>query len=127
MVDLAETLATVLDQPFAMLRITAPAQLPWREPVIIVAFATVNFIRIFAYIPQIVKAAKGQTGVAAISSATRGLFLASHLTTIFYAIFVLSNAVMAIVFLGNAFACSVIVAVTVLRRCTTSPPQPDFL
>jgi hypothetical protein len=79
-------------------------------------FAAVNSIRIFAYVPRIMKAARDKNGAAAVSSATWSLFLASHLTTIAYAVLVLGDAVMAVVFLGNAIACVGILVVT-SRTC----------
>jgi uncharacterized protein with PQ loop repeat len=79
-------------------------------------FTIVNSIRIFAYIPQILRAAKDQNGASAISYTTWGLFLLSHLTTIAYAIVCQGDGVMAAVFLGNALACLAIISVTFLKR-----------
>ena len=116
MLDFVEGLVAVLDHPFAMLRIAAQSRLPWLEPSIILAFACVSSVRIFAYVPQILKAARDKNGAAAISNTTWGLFLASNLTSVLYAIFVLSDAMMAVVFLGNGLACAVILAITAHKR-----------
>ena len=116
MLDFVEGLVAVLDHPFAMLRVAAQSRLPWLEPSIILAFACVSSMRIFAYVPQILKAARDQNGAAAISNTTWGLFLASNLTSVLYAIFVLSDAMMAVVFLGNGLACAVILVITAHKR-----------
>jgi len=79
-------------------------------------FAALNSIRVLAYIPQIIKAARDKNGASAISFTTWGLFLVSHLTTIAYAIICLGDAITALIFLGNALACSAIVMVTLMSR-----------
>ena len=116
MLDFVAGLVTVLDHPFAMMRGAAQARLPWLEPAIILAFAVVSSVRILAYIPQILKAAWDQNGAAAISNTTWGLFLASNMTSVLYAIFVLGDAMMAMVFLGNGVACGVILLITAQKR-----------
>jgi hypothetical protein len=80
------------------------------------AFAIVNSVRIVAYVPQIVRAAKDNNGASAISYTTWSLFLVSHLTTIAYAVVVVGDLVMALIFLGNAAACFAIIGVTFVRR-----------
>jgi hypothetical protein len=103
---------------------------PWIEALVLSTFATVNSIRIFAYVPQIVKVARDRNGASAVSSTTWGLFLASHIATILYAVFVLGDAVMALIFLGNALACVAILGLTAWcrlhhRRCAAGPaPLP---
>ena len=79
-------------------------------------FASFNLVRIVAYVPQIVKAARDSNGASAISYTTWSLFLASHLTTIFYAIVHLGDLVMATIFLGNALACAAIIIIALKNR-----------
>ena len=79
-------------------------------------FAFVNSIRIVAYLPQILRAFNDGNGASAISCLTWVLFFASHLTTIMYAVVCLGDLVMAVIFAGNAFACLVIVTVTLFKR-----------
>lgn len=116
MAALFETLAGPFIEPVAAMRAYAEADHPWVEAVVLWTFASVNSVRIFAYIPQILKAARDRHGAVAISTATWGLFLASHLTTILYAVLVLGDAVMALVFFGNALACAAILGVTAVKR-----------
>ena len=49
-------------------------------------FTFFNSLRFLAYVPQIVKAAKNQSGAEAISFGTWALFLASHASAMAYAI-----------------------------------------
>jgi len=50
------------------------------------AFTLCNSLRIVAYVPQIARAAKDQSGAEAISFGTWGLFLVSHASGTAYAI-----------------------------------------
>ncbi|MFD0980416.1 hypothetical protein [Tropicimonas aquimaris] len=86
------------------------------QAAVLAFFAFVNSVRIVAYVPQIVKASRDGNGASAISCLTWGLFLASHVATILYAVVCLGDLLMAAIFMGNAFACIVIVAVTLSRR-----------
>ena len=79
-------------------------------------FAGMNSIRILAYLPQIVKAARDSNGASAISYTTWSLFFASHLTTILYAIVCLGDIVMAAIFFGNALACLTIIVIALRNR-----------
>ena len=75
-----------------------------------------NSVRIFAYIPQIFKAVTDQNGATAISFTTWGLFFLSHLTTVAYAIVQLADLVIALIFVGNAAACLIILLIAVFKR-----------
>jgi hypothetical protein len=88
----------------------------WLVSAVFAAFTFVNSIRIFAYIPQILKAVRDENGATAVSCRTWGLFLLSHLTTIAYSLVCLGDLVMALIFFGNALACFAIVAATLLSR-----------
>lgn len=79
-------------------------------------FATLNSLRIIAYIPQIIKAARDTNGASAISFTTWGLFFISHLTTVIYAFICLGDALMSLLFVGNAFACLAIITTTAFKR-----------
>jgi hypothetical protein len=79
-------------------------------------FAGINSIRIMAYVPQIVKAARDGNGASAISYTTWSLFLISHITTILYAVVCLADLVMAAIFLGNALACLAIILIASRNR-----------
>ena len=86
------------------------------QAVILAVFAGMNSIRILAYLPQIVKAARDSNGASAISYTTWSLFLVSHITTILYAIVCLGDLLMAAIFLGNAFACLTIILIALRNR-----------
>ena len=92
------------------------ARAPWLPGAILSGFTAVNSIRIIAYVPQILKAARDTNGASAISYTTWLLFLASHLMTIAYAIICIGDLLMAIIFLGNALACLAIVSVAAFKR-----------
>jgi len=88
----------------------------WIPSAVFGLFTLVNSIRILAYVPQMLKAAKDVNGASGISFVTWSLFLLSHLTTIAYAIVCLGDLVMALIFFGNACACLAIIAITFLKR-----------
>jgi uncharacterized protein with PQ loop repeat len=81
------------------------------EDITLALFAACNFIRLFAYLPQIYKAATDKNGASAISYTTWGLFLIAHLSTIAYALVNRSDWWLAICFTGNALCCLAILAV----------------
>lgn len=89
---------------------------PWLPLAVVSLFSVANSIRIFAYIPQIYKAATDKNGASAISYTTWSVFFLSHLTTVAYALVQLADLVMALIFLGNALACFVILLVTACKR-----------
>lgn len=88
----------------------------WFRNAVLGVFTLVNSLRILAYVPQMLTAAKDTNGASGISYATWSLFLVSHLTTITYAIVYLGDAVMALIFFGNALACLAVIAITLVKR-----------
>ena len=88
----------------------------WLCGAVVMAFTLVNALRVLAYVPQIVAAARDVNGASGISYATWTLFLISHLTTIAYAIAYLGDVIVALLFFGNAVACVVILAITLVKR-----------
>jgi hypothetical protein len=88
----------------------------WLRSVVFGIFTLVNSLRILAYIPQMLTAAKDVNGATGISYATWTLFLVSHLTTIAYAIVCLEDSIMSLIFLGNALACLAVIAITFVKR-----------
>jgi hypothetical protein len=88
----------------------------WLRTAVFSAFTVINSLRILAYVPQMLVAAKDTHGASGISYATWTLFLVSHLTTISYAIVCVGDSVMALIFLGNALACLAVVAITFFKR-----------
>lgn len=88
----------------------------WFRTAVFGAFTLVNSLRILAYVPQMLAAARDANGASGISYTTWSLFLVSHLTTITYAIVYLGDAIMALIFLGNALACLAVIAITSVKR-----------
>jgi len=88
----------------------------WLRSAVFGAFMLVNSLRILAYVPQMLAAAKDIHGASGISYATWSLFLVSHLTTIVYAIVCVGDSVMALIFFGNASACLAVLTITFVKR-----------
>lgn len=86
------------------------------ESSVTIAFSLVNSLRILAYMPQIFCIARDRSSVSGVACSTWLMFLASHLTTVAYAVVVARDTAMALVFLGNATACAAIVGLTIWRR-----------
>lgn len=83
------------------------------------AFTTCNSVRVFAYVPQLIKIGRDTEGAAAISYATWGMFTLSHLSTVAYALVAVNDWKMAGVFVANTLCCSAILALTVYKRRRT--------
>jgi len=94
------------------------------EDVTLALFAACNFIRLFAYLPQIYKAATDKNGASAISYTTWGLFLIAHLSTIAYALVNRDDWWLAACFACNAICCIAILAVAYRKRVTHTHNAP---
>jgi len=79
-------------------------------------FTLFNSLRFLAYVPQIAKAAKDQSGAEAISFGTWSLFLASHASAMAYAIENQGDWKMASLFLSNALGCGAILLIAAWKR-----------
>lgn len=86
-------------------------------------FTVCNMARVFAYLPQILKICRDQQGAAAISYATWGLFRLSHLSTVGYAVLVVADWRMAVVFAANTFCCVSILGLTARKRALFKASQ----
>lgn len=84
--------------------------------IILGAFAISNSVRVVAYVPQIVKIAKDNEGAAAVSNGTWALFGISHLSTVAYALVVLGDLYMTLLFTANLLCCLAIIALTFWKR-----------
>jgi uncharacterized protein with PQ loop repeat len=80
------------------------------------AFTLANSLRVFAYVPQIVKAVRDRSGAEAISFGTWALFLVSHASALAYALVNKDDWTMASVFLFNAAGCVAILAIAGWKR-----------
>ena len=85
------------------------------KDVTLTLFAASNFIRLFAYIPQIRKAAIDENGASAISYMTWSLFLVANLSTIAYGA-VRNDWRLAACFTANAVCCVIVLGVAYLKR-----------
>src|SRR5216684_4595145 len=74
-------------------------------------FTFCNSLRFLAYIPQIAKVIRDQSGAEAISFGTWGLVLASHASATAYALENQGDLTMASMFLGNALGCGAILLI----------------
>jgi hypothetical protein len=92
-------------------------------------FALCNSVRVIAYVPQIITIARDTNGASAISYTTWGLFSASHVSTVAYAVLNLEDWRMAAVFGANTACCAAILGLTVIKRATfkrrAHPAQPN--
>jgi uncharacterized protein with PQ loop repeat len=86
----------------------------------ITIFAISNSVRVLAYIPQIARVACDKQGAGAISYATWLLFAVSHSSTVLYAMVVINDIRMAIVFAANMLCCLLIVGLTAYKRARVS-------
>ena len=86
------------------------------ENITLALFAVCNSIRVFAYIPQIRKAAIDRNGASAISYTTWALFLVTHVATVAYALVNRGDFWLAICFAGNALCCFAILAIAYWKR-----------
>lgn len=95
------------------------------EDLTMALFACCNFVRVFAYLPQIYRAATDKNGASAISYTTWGLFLIAHLSTVGYALVNRSDWWLAACFACNALCCIAILAVAYRNRLShTRSPHP---
>lgn len=115
MIDLSDLLLALKDYGIST-KFYFSANYEWLRTAVFGAFTFVNSLRILAYIPQLLTAARDVNGASGISYATWTLFLMSHLTTIAYAIIYLGDFIMALIFLGNGLACLAIIAITFVKR-----------
>ncbi len=88
--------------------------------IVVLAFAATNGLRIIAYVPQIMRLARDESGATAVSSCTWVLFLISNLSTAAYASVVANEPWMGLVFVTNAVFCAAIVVLIALSRRSPS-------
>ena len=79
-------------------------------------FMLCNSLRVVAYVPQITKAARDQSGAEAISFLTWGLFLFSNASAVAYALVNKDDWMMAAIFLGNTVGCAALLLVGAWQR-----------
>ncbi len=80
------------------------------------AFVAANAGRVFAYLPQIVAAARCKNGATAVSRTTWSYFAFAHFTGAMYGLVVIHDFRMALVFIGNFFACCILVGLVAWKK-----------
>lgn len=89
--------------------------------IVIFAFAITNGLRVIAYLPQIIRLVRDETGAAGVSCCTWFLFLVSNISTATYAALVLSEPWMTVVFTANTVCSAAIFALATLKRRRLGP------
>jgi hypothetical protein len=79
-------------------------------------FASCNAMRIVAYLCQMAHITRDQHGDAPVCYSTWALFAASNLSTVFYAVAVVSDWLMALVFAVNGACCVAVIVLTRTKR-----------
>jgi hypothetical protein len=82
----------------------------------VTAFTVLNGARIVAYLPQIVCVHRDRAGAFSVSMMTWGMFFSANMATVFYALAVVGDRIMAGVFAANAVACVAIFALILRKR-----------
>lgn len=95
------------------------------EEITLALFAACNSVRIFAYVPQIRKAAADTNGASAISGTTWSLFLVANLSTIAHALVNLGDWWLAACFTGNAVCCIAILGIAYWKKSRHGCLRPE--
>jgi uncharacterized protein with PQ loop repeat len=95
------------------------------QEVILIVFTVTNSVRVLAYLPQITKIVKDDSGAVAVSNATWLLFGVSHLSTVAYAAVVLNDSYMSVLFGANLLCCLTIIALTIYKRRRFARPRSE--
>ncbi len=90
--------------------------MPTTPEIVTWLFVATNACRLFAYVPQLLAAARCENGASAVSRATWSYFAVAHLAGHLYSRMVLHDARMASVLLGNFVACSALVGTVTWKK-----------
>lgn len=82
----------------------------------ITIFSISNCLRVIAYVPQILRVMRDREGATAVSCMTWLLFSLSHLSTVLYALLVISDWRMAVIFFANLLCSLTILGLTLYKR-----------
>src|SRR4051794_16503536 len=97
------------------------------EDITLAAFTLCNSLRIVAYVPQMIRAARDRSGAEAISFTTWTLFLLSHASAAAYALVNKQDRTMAMIFIFNAAGCGAILAIAACSRSRYRRLRPERL
>ncbi|TCR64241.1 hypothetical protein [Bosea sp. BK604] len=79
-------------------------------------FSFFNGLRVFSYLPQIVRVMRDTQGAVAISYSTWGLWTAANASTSLYAAVSLHDVALAQINALNALFCTIVIGVTAFKR-----------
>lgn len=79
-------------------------------------FVVANGGRVLAYLPQVVAAWKCPFGANSVSRMTWGYFAFAHCTGVLYALVVIHDLKMALVFLSNLIVCVLLVGIVTWKK-----------
>lgn len=79
-------------------------------------FVAANAGRLLGYLPQIITAWNCRNGASSVSRMTWAYFAFAHSTGILYAMIVIRDASMALVFLGNFIVCCLLIAIVTWKK-----------
>jgi uncharacterized protein with PQ loop repeat len=89
-----------------------------------IAFTAFGTLRIFSYLPQILRIASDKNGASAISYTTWGLWVGSNASTALYAAVNLQDIYLAAVNGMNTVCCAIVICLTFVKR-RSLPAQPS--
>jgi hypothetical protein len=89
-------------------------------------FMVANAGRMLAYLPQIYAAYKCRNGAVAVSRLTWGYFASAHLSAVYYAVAVLNDDKVALVFSGNFLACLILIALVTWKKLGHTESDKHF-
>lgn len=79
-------------------------------------YLVTNGLRVLSYVPQIVRVYKDKAGAQAISLGTWSFWTFSNLTTAAYALAILQDPFLLVVFGGNTACCGLLVGMVLAKR-----------
>lgn len=79
-------------------------------------FTFFNALRVFSYIPQIVRVARDRHGALAISYSTWGMWTGANLSTAAYAFVNVSDPWLGVISLFNTAGCAAVIALAIRKR-----------
>jgi uncharacterized protein with PQ loop repeat len=79
-------------------------------------FVAANAGRVLGYLPQVIAAWKCPYGAKSVSRMTWGYFAFAHFTGVLYAMLVIHDLNMALVFLGNLLVCCLLVGIVTWKK-----------
>ena len=79
-------------------------------------FAFFNSLRVFSYVPQIVRVLRGGNGASAISSLTWSVWTCANASTAAYALINVEDVWLAFISAANAACCAIVIGLTMWKR-----------